>query len=515
MKGDFVSDDYATITQNPDMADFGRMMKNWSWNLSSLLNFVTARIFGIVNPLPYHLISLVIYLGVCLAGWVFLRLVVDEWLAKVTMVIFAVHPVHVETVSWISGRPYLMTAGLMLMALTMVLVWLKNKQGKYLATLGLSLFLLFFTDKIRGFAFFLLLILTGVIFKEKLGIKVKISKFFWLFLAGLIVTGIFAYPAAMARIESVNSGYNASDSVFYSPFFQYPTAVAKYLQLLVFPIDLTLYHTMFVFPVWLNWAIIVLYLICLGYFWFRQKTVFFGMAFIFLATAPSMLPIKVSWLVAERYILFGSLGFCLVLAVLFGEIDKKIKGAALVMTAVLVLVGGVRVFLRNIDWQTNHKLWVNTCQVSPNSHNAWNNIGDDYDKLQQYENAIKGFTQSTVVKPNYADAFHNRANIFFKTGRLDLARDSYETALKFSPGLFQTYMSLTQIDLMERKLDLALAHAQEGLKWQPNNPQMAYILGVVLAESGRVTEAKELLKNILTAVPNFSPARELLGKLPQ
>jgi tetratricopeptide (TPR) repeat protein len=135
----------------------------------------------------------------------------------------------------------------------------------------------------------------------------------------------------------------------------------------------------------------------------------------------------------------------------------------------MLVLYSARIFFRNIDWNTNHNLWVNTCQVSPNSHNAWNNIGDDYDKLAsaettndgkltQYYNAIKGFTQSTVIKPNYADAYHNRANIFFKIGRLDLARDSYETAIYYSPNLYQTYLSLTQIDLMQNNLQLAYQH---------------------------------------------------------
>jgi tetratricopeptide (TPR) repeat protein len=184
-----------------------------------------------------------------------------------------------------------------------------------------------------------------------------------------------------------------------------------------------------------------------------------------------------------------------------------------VITGCLVAYYGIRVFLRNIDWQTNHNLWVNTCQVSPNSHNAWNNIGDDYDKLQQYENAVKGFTQSTIVKPNYADAYHNRANIFFKIGRLDLARDSYQTALYYSPQLYQTYLSLTQIDLMEGKIDLAMQHAETSVKLQPDNPQSAYVLAVVYAQAGRTADAQGILENILKQIPTYEPAIQALQQI--
>ena len=98
--------------------------------------------------------------------------------------------------------------------------------------------------------------------------------------------------------------------------------------------------------------------------------------------------------------------------------------------------------------------------MSPNSHNAWNNIGDDYDKLaqkettdegkmKQYLNAIKGFGQSFFIKTNYADAYHNQANIYYRIGRMDLARQGYETALSYNPALEQTIKTLIQLDLME------------------------------------------------------------------
>jgi tetratricopeptide (TPR) repeat protein len=169
-------------------------------------------------------------------------------------------------------------------------------------------------------------------------------------------------------------------------------------------------------------------------------------------------------------------------------------------------------------------LWVSTCQYSPNSHNAWNNIGDDYDKLaqleitpegqyNQYLNSIKGFTRSTIVKPNYADAFHNRANIFYKIGKYDLARDSYETALYYGPSLYQSYFSLLQIDLIEKRYDLAMDHLSKLHKAKPNDIQVYYVAAVVYANAGMVDEAKTLLSQMLQSYPEFQQAKALLDQL--
>ncbi|MDD4938293.1 MAG: tetratricopeptide repeat protein, partial [Candidatus Shapirobacteria bacterium] len=384
---------------------------------------------------------------------------------------------------------------------------------KYLYYFLVAALLTFVTEKTRSAALPLLAILSWVVIDHRLKEKVSLLKILSIFGVLFLIIVIILWPQLMLRIQNVNSGVNASDSIFYNPFFQYPTAMAKYLQLIWAPVDLTLYHTMYVIPSWVNWIILLIYLTMVVWFWFKDKKMFFALAFIFLATAPSMAPVKISWLVAERYVFLGSAGFAMFLAMILEKISKKSKPLSIILLVILVAVYSVRIFFRNIDWQTNHKLWVNTCQVSPNSHNAWNNIGDDYDKLGQYENAIKGFTQSTVVKANYADAFHNRANIFYKMGRLDLAQDSYRTALHYNPALYQTYLSLIQIDLMQKRLDLAMSDLAMYKQYGPNDVQTAYVEAVVDAEAGKIKEAKEILEAILRVAPDYVQAKNLYEAL--
>lgn len=511
LKGNFVSDDYATVSQNVDVLNL-----RFVWSTKSLpliINHVIISIFGIESPLPYHTFNLFLYVLVCILSFVFIRLLFSGRIAKLTTILFAVIPIHVEAVSWISGRPYLLVALFILLSLDFLILYLKKRQQKYLWFIVPNLFLLFMTDRVRGSALIFLGLLYFLIFRKQLVYRFKVGKIILIVIAIMTVLAVVSWPMIVTRINTVNGGTNVSDSIFYNPFFQYPTAIAKYLQLIFVPIDLTLYHTMYILPKWVNWMILLNYLALVIYFLIKNQKIFFALAFIFLAAAPSMAPVKVSWLVAERYVFLGSLGFCLLLAIIFDSLMKKYKIISITIFSLLLCFYIIRVYLRNIDWQTNHNLWVNTCQTSPNSHNAWNNIGDDYDKLKQYNNAVKGFTQSTVVKPNYADAYHNRANIFYKTGRLDLARDSYNTALYYSPGLVQTYFSLTQIDFMEKRMDLALEHAQKAVQLQPNNPQALYVLGVVYVNTGMIKEAKEILIPLLQQYPQFKQVDDLLRQI--
>ena len=513
MNADFVSDDYASITQNPAINNFWISFNNG--NTMSFGTFLIYKMFGYVSSMPYHLSGLIWYLMVCVSAFVLLKILFnDEMVAKISMIIFALLPLHVEAVTWISGRIYLILAFYSIMTIICLIGYLELKQKKFLVWSVVFFLLGFLTDKPRPFASVLIMVIyfmyTGIDkYKEKL-------RKIWPYAFGiLIIAGIASIKYVQIRVNSVNSGYNASESVFYNPFFQYPTAMSKYLQLMLVPVDLTLYHTMYILPVWLNWLIFLCYITAVIYSYFKDKRYFFALSFIFVASAPSMAPLKVSWLVAERYAFYGSLGFALLLALIYKDYLSKIKIPALILGIWIMGMYAVRIYFRNIDWQTNHNLWVNTVQVSPNSHNAWNNIGDDYDKLKQYENSIKGFGESYKVKPNYADAYHNQANIFYKVGRYDLARWGYDTALKYSPNLFQTYISLTQIDLNEKKYDLALQHSAAAVQLQPASQMARYVAGYVLTQVGNLEEAKQQLGIALEIDPNYKIARDLLTQIVQ
>jgi len=510
MNGAFVSDDYASITQETNVLNPSVMMNGF--NTMRMSTYFLALMFGVKSPVPFHVFGLLLYLLFIIISFSFVAKIFGKNIAYVYALLFGTHPIHVEAVTWISGRIYVILGLYILLGLMAFVNYLDTGKFKYGVWTGIFFILGFLTDKPRPFSlvFLILLYMWYVGWKS---VKNRISKFMPYVWVACVMFLIFAIPYIKNRINIVNSGYNFSESIFYNPFFQYPTGIAKYLQLLWVPIDLTLYHTLYIFEPWFNWLILLTFVGLIGYSFFKEKRIFFALMFMLLALAPSIAPIKVSWLVAERYIFLGSLGWCVFLAFLYEMIDKKIKIVAPTLLIMFLVFFSVRTFLRNIDWQTNHNLWVRTVQYSWNSHNAWNNIGDDYDKLNQMDNAIKGFGQSYVVKPNYADAYHNQANIFFKIKRYDLARAGYEKALYYSPGLYQSYISLTQVALYQGDINGAFGYATKLVEAQPNNPQAYYVLGVVYAQGGDLEAAKKSMGKAVQLSPGYEPAVAFLKQV--
>jgi len=503
--GDFVSDDYATISTNPEILNISKAFAGFSFvNIS---NYFLALIFGVSSPVPFHIYSLSWYLLSLVSVFVFVYLLWGERVAKYTSLFFAFMPIHVEAVSWISGKPYVMFAVFFLWTFNFFLQWRKSGENKYLWWFWVFFALTVKMDVVRSPGLVLALGVYMVIFDREILKRMKVGYVLGV-LAGLGVSFALIWPTIKTRIMAINGGATGKE-LWSSPLEQYPTVIAKYLELTIFPKTLTLYHTMFVNPMWLNWVILLVFISLIIIYLKIDKRVAFSLLFIFLVSVGSMAPIKVGWWVAERYLFLGSLGVAMFVGLLMDKIALGWKYLPVVVLLPLLSWYGYLVLVRNHDWSTNHNLWVQTVKASPNSHNAWNNIGDDYDKLGEYEKAIESFTKSTEMKEDYADAYHNRANIYYKIGDYENAARSYSLAIEKNPLLKQSYMSLIQTYLTDNKTLEAVKTAEALLNVDPADPMSWYAGAVTLVNAGDAQGALAALDNCLKLAPNMAQAVEL------
>jgi tetratricopeptide (TPR) repeat protein len=139
----------------------------------------------------------------------------------------------------------------------------------------------------------------------------------------------------------------------------------------------------------------------------------------------------------------------------------------------------------------------------------------DEGKIKQFENSIKGFGQSYVIKPNYADAYHNQANIFYKVGRLDLARNGYENALSYNPNMPQTLKTLVQLDLMENNTEELEKHLVALQQLMPNDVETAYITAIAYKQVGEIEKAKQIATILYQQFPNIVEIKNLYDVLNQ
>jgi tetratricopeptide (TPR) repeat protein len=255
-----------------------------------------------------------------------------------------------------------------------------------------------------------------------------------------------------SRISSVESSQYQNTHGIENPLIQIPIAITTYLKLMVWPDKLTLYQTELNFSAFIYTLCLVSFLLFLSlafYSWKRNKSVFFWLSFFVISLLPTLTPFKISWVVAERYVYFGSIGIFVLFAMgfdwLIQKFDVKYKTIFYSLFAVIILALSVRTIYRNMDWKNEDTLWIATAKTSPSGQNAHNNLGDVYARNKNYPKAVEEFTKATQINPNYADAYHNLANTYQTIGQTDKAIENYQKALSINPNIWQSWQNLASI----------------------------------------------------------------------
>ena len=388
--------------------------------------FVSDDIGGIVARIPnaqpflYHLLNVSLHCLATILVFYFLKRFFKPLTSLLGASLFAVHPIHAEAVSWISGRPYIIMA---LITLGIYFFY----QYKKLYPLALALFIYYsltsfhYCILITGF-----LILTS---KKKEWLK-------WLPFTLVLPIVLFLHKFSIQnRISFVSK--EAGGMKWTNPIFNMAYSLFEHTKLLIYPAKLTLYHepaviTRFVLNCEL--AILILLLFSLPFIFKKAREVFLAIGIFVLFLGFTYSPVMVAWLVAERYLYLPVLSLSLILCFLHEKCFKEVK-PALILFIAIISIYGVGTVARNEDWKTPSKFWRSTVEASPLSPRAHINMGDIYHKEGNIAGAINEFTRATQLKPDYAEAYYNLANVYRNKGETENADKLYGYAISLKPSL--------------------------------------------------------------------------------
>lgn len=471
VSGGFISDDIAVIKDNPNIATFPTS------DFSSMVNWISYQISGL-TPSAYHISSIVIH-GICsLLIFFLLSSFFGAWPSFLATLLFVSHPALAEAVTWISGRPYSISAAFILASFILYRRATKEDKLRPIAYLFSILLCDPFHNQWYMGLYPLLLILYDLTFG-----KAKKHWKYWLPYIGIIVFWAIKKSAAIAqRIDILRTplitGTNNSIYKFAYSFFEH-------LGLLLWPTQLTLYHE----PAKITQELLLVELCVLFIALFflprlfrRAKVLFFALGIFVLFLAPTYSPILVSWTVAERYLYIPSIGFFMLIAFLIQKYSQTPKSKNIVTVVVMLLLGAfsIRTIIRNNDWKDRATFWRATVKTSPESCKAHNNMGDIYSIEGDLEMATWSFKHATELNPGYAEGFHNLAFTYTKTKNYDEAIRYYKKAISLDPALLQSYQNLGAIYLAKGKAGLAKKYLQEALRIAPEDSKVTEAIRTVL-----------------------------------
>lgn len=468
----FVSDDINWIPNNPNVGNFSSLFQKQERPAIWFI-FYFAHAIGGLNPFFYRFPNVLFHAGNAVAIFILLSLLANRKIAIFTSLLFAVHPILVESVTWIAGGSH--AAYTFFFLLSFIFYILSKERAKlYLFTILFFLISLSFSEKA------VVLFLIFPLYEIAFGSLAKK----WKSLLPYLIVGIIVVIALLNKIEGKITGlkiYNYVQPGFDNPLLKIPISVTEYLRLMFWPSDLSLYRSELIFT-WMQYltrlGIFLILLLIIGISYRKKRYIFFWLLFFIITLLPTLTPYRFASTVAERYVYIGSLGIFALVGMILDNLSEreKLKKFIYSIFVVLILALSVRTIVRNHDWLSEDNLWIASAKVSPNDPNVLNNLGDMYARHEDYQKAIESLNKAIKLKPDYADAYHNLANsqtaLYSKEKNeeyLKEAIDNYFLAIKYNPLLWQSHQNLGAIYFNLKQYDKAVEQLEKAIEINPSN----------------------------------------------
>lgn len=471
-------DDDDVITNNSYIRDFSFLPEYFSQNLIAgagqitnywrpllLLSFATDyHIFGL-DPAGYHAVNLLWHiLGAWLLFLLLERLSKKRWISAIVALIFLVHPLQTEAVTYVAGRADPMST-VFVLASALAYVLFRQKRGVkfiYLSALSFILSLLVKEQSIMLPA--LLFLIEACFFFDKKNWKKSLFALIPFAVISLLYIGA---RVTVLNFNDILSGTDYSgvyDSSLKVRLLTFTYVFSKYIALLFAPLHLHMaYEVSPITSIWSGYvlsfallAIVFVYIFIKN--WKDNRLVSFGIAWFLILLLPRTNIISINRPLYEHWLYLPMAGFWLAFILLAGKAIERFgknKKEALNKIAIGILCAVLLFFslltiLRNLDWRDPITFYEKNLRYTPNSYIQHNNLGMAYADAGQTDEAEKEYRRSLEISQVYPQVFYNLANVLAQQGKLDEARQYYYRAIGISPRFQAPYNNLLNMDILSR-----------------------------------------------------------------
>ena len=473
LHGDWLWDDGWYITENPLLRHPDRIWKAWFepgsfveyYPIQETVQWAQWQLWG-MDTLGYHLTNVFLHILSALLVWRLLskfglRL---AWLGGL---IFAVHPVQVESVAWIAELKNTLSLPPFLLAMC---AWIDFEERCNVKDywLALGLFLIAMLCKITMAPFPLVILLFAWWKRGRIAWRdVGTSLPFWLISLLLSFTAIWA-------------GQHYEQNTHNSPNFTFQDGISS--RLACAGLSLSFYFSkcflplnlMTTYPLWkvdppspiqfLPWVVLVG---VISWLWLKRESwgrhALLGLGFFLILLSPFLGFKAISYMsftwVMDHFLYIPVIGLIGMIAAVLEQLQKKIyvslQPLAIGLTTVLMAITAFQSHNYAALYTDSMTLWTYDMQQNPDSFMAYNGRGTEFQKNGQLEEAVEQFGKALRLYPDYAAGHSNLGTTLRLMGRLPEATEQYMQALHI----------------------------------EPDNAEINYNLGYALMQSGRLPEA--------------------------
>lgn len=474
-----------------------------------------------LNTTGYHWVNLLLHVANAFLVWAVLaRLrVPGAWLAAA---IFALHPVQVESVAWITERKNVLMGFFFLLTLFAWIAFVDDRTKRPWRFYGLALILYVFALSAKSTACTLPAALLLILWLRKKPINkgrlIQIVPFVVLGIAmGLLAVWWERYHQGTSR--TVFAFLNPIDRVLVAS-----RAVWFYLSKLIWPSNLT-----FIYPKWnisathlLDYAWLVAAIVaCVAIYRVRRyagRSVEVAAAF-FVATLSPVLGFVMLYtfrytFVADHYQYLACIGpIALASAGIVKLVDAFKQQRAFIWSAALFAVAMLAV----LTWRQSamygdvETLWRTTLARNPECWMAHTNLGIVLLEKGQVDEAIVHYRAALQMEPNWWDAEYNLGTALLSKGEIDEAIVYCEKAVTMQPNDPDAQVSLASALLEKKRINEAIMHYQKALAIRPDYVLALCGLGRALLERGDLDTAIQHFRAALLIQPEHADCHTTLA----
>lgn len=521
--GEFIYDDLRQILRNPLIQDNssiftalasdvwafkggGEIAASNYWRPTfTAWHIFNYRLFG-GEPFGWHITNIFLHIGVCLMAFgVLRRWNVSKTTAFAVMLVFAVHPVHAESIAWISGSPDLLFSLAFLASL-----WFTQNYSETFATRDL--------------------VLAAVLYAVALGAKeigIIAPPIYYLILQsktdngetagkGNVLMAVISAVAVcyfllrMAVLGSVSRPVPGAAG-FFESILTAPAIFIFYLRQIVFPTTLSINYPLtavgdiaslgFIIPL----VISVIVFAAIVYAAMKDRVVLTGALIFLLLLAPAMYAgsFTPEQIVHDRYLYLPLLG---VLMIVFITAAKFLSERSILIAGVIVAAAfGFQTVIYNQTFANEVTLWANASAVDGSAFSL-SQYGTALYSAGRFENALDAYSAAVDADADSISGHLGRGQAFLKLRKYSEA----EADLKFviaqpldkieAYQLYLAYESLGVAYAEQKKLSEAVGDFEEAIAKLPiYKAALTAKLAVVLYQSGQKQRAFDELLNVREA----------------
>ena len=513
-------DDYTFVPENPHVLG-GWTLENLRWAFTTfhmsmwhpltwLSLMVDYRLFGLWAG-GYHIVNLLLHItNAVLLFFTLQRMTAATWRSAGVAALFALHPLHVESVAWIAERKDVLSTMFWMLALLFYARYVE-RPGSWRYGWLCVVFVLGLMSKamVVTLPFVLLLLDSWPLGRMK---QTRASRLFaekiplFVLTAGACAIAYWGQHGSGAVVSAAGLPVGARVS---NALLSY----VGYLTKAVYPAGLAVFYPLrphlpvgVVVAAGLTLAGITVLVVrsyrdepwlATGWFWFLGTLV------------PVIGLVQIGGqAMADRYSYVPLIGFFIVVC---WSVPAWNERAVVGLAAIVLIACAVLTRIQIGYWQSDEKLFRHALSVTRDNWLAHNNLGVALRAAGQPEVEITEYRQALQLRPDYADAHYNLGVALWEAGYTTEAVAHWEQALRITPGYADAHCNLGVVLAGQERYEEAAGHYEQALEIEPDFTKAHENLGAVLLRLGRAEEAIAHYRRASRLNPNSAATWNNLG----